>query len=419
MISSLSRQTNLLLSVVASFLLFGAPIAHAGKAPATPDHWVGTWAASPYALENSEITFGATDTTLRQIVHTSLGGSLVRVEFTNEFGTEPLTIGAAHLALTANGPTSGEISLASAQALTFNGSPTVTIPAGAMALSDPAALKVPAQSDLAISLFLPAQKISRVTHHGSAFQTNYMTAGNVVGLKSLADAKTFDSWYFVKAVDVKTPGDTGAVVAFGDSITDGSSSTKDTNGRWPDALARRLQADKKLKRLGVLNEGIGGNRILHTGNAENALARFDRDVLGQAGVRYLVLLEGINDIGVAYGPKDPRDVVTADDLILGLAQLTERAHAHGIKVIGATITPYVGANYSSPAGEAVRQSVNTWVRTNKSLDGFVDFDKAVRDPAHPDTFSPASDSGDHLHPNDAGLKAMGDAFDLKLFAPEK
>jgi len=207
----------------------------------------------------------------------------------------------------------------------------------------------------------------------------------------------------------------GAIVAFGDSITDGSRSTKDTNQRWPDMLARRLQANKKTRGLGVLNEGIGGNRILQDVTGPSALARFDRDVLAQAGVKYVVILESINDIGHAQDPVKPYDVVSADDLIAGLTQLATRAHAHGIKVYGATLTPYVGAKYSSPAGEQMRQAINQWIRTTNVFDGFVDFDKATREAAKPEVFPGTADGGDHLHPSDAGMKAMGDAFDLDLF----
>ena len=180
-------------------------------------------------------------------------------------------------------------------------------------------------------------------------------------------------------------------------------------------LARRLQADKKTRNLAVLNEGIGGNRVLHDNTGPNALARFDRDVLAQAGVKYLVILESINDIGHAMDPTNPYDVVSADDLITGLSQLAARAHTHGIKVYGATLTPYVGAKYSSPGGEQMRQAVNNWIRTTNVLDGFVDFDKATQDPANPAVFSSTADGGDHLHPGDAGYKAMGESIDLKLF----
>ena len=210
-------------------------------------------------------------------------------------------------------------------------------------------------------------------------------------------------------------GKAASIVAFGDSITDGALSTRDANARWPDDLARRLQANKKTANLGILNQGIGGNRILHDVTGPNALARFDRDVLAQAGVKYLIILESINDIGHAQDPVKPYDVVTAEDLIVGLRQLATRAHTHGIKVYGATLTPYVGAKYASPAGEAMRQAVNKWIRTTNQLDGFIDFDKATQDPPTPTVFSPAADSGDHLHPADAGYKIMADSIDLSLF----
>jgi len=180
-----------------------------------------------------------------------------------------------------------------------------------------------------------------------------------------------------------------------------------------------LQGDKKTAQLGVLNQGIGGNRVLHDGTGPSALARFDRDVIAQAGVKYVVLMEGINDIGVSAGPKNPHDVVTAEDLITGLGQMTERAHTHGIKVIGATLTPYVGAGYSSPEGEAIRETVNQWIRTSNLLDGVIDFEKVTRDPANPKVFAASADSGDHLHPKDAGYKAMADSIDLKLFQAKK
>ena len=385
-----------------------------GAAPSA-DRWVGTWAAAPLAPANSETQYGGEDVTLREIVHVSVGGSLLRVVLTNEFGTEPLTIGAAHVALAQK---AGAISLGSANALTFGGRSSITIPAGAMALSDPAGLTLPPFADLAVSLFVPAQTLHQVSAHSFADQTSYMGTGNQVNKVKLTDAKEIYSWPFLKGVDVKAAGG-GAIVCFGDSITDGALSTRDANSRWPDLLARRLQANKRTATMSVLNEGIGGNRVLHDGAGQSALTRFDRDVIAQAGVKYVVLMEGINDIGVAAGPKNPHDVVTADDLIQGMSQMAERAHTHGIKVIGATLTPYVGAGYSSPAGEAMRQAVNAWIRTSNLLDGVVDFEKATRDPANPQVFAANADSGDHLHPKDAGYKAMADAIDLKLFQANK
>jgi lysophospholipase L1-like esterase len=224
------------------------------------------------------------------------------------------------------------------------------------------------------------------------------------------------AWPFFKGIDVRASARTASVITIGDSITDGDHSTRDANARWPDVLARRLQADQKTANLSVLNEGIRGNRILHDGNGANALSRFNRDVLAQAGVKYLIILEGINDIGSATSPTNPSDPVTADDIIAGLLQLAIRAHTHGIQVFGATLTPYVGATYQSPKGESIRQAVNNWIRTTNQFDGVIDFDKVTTDPTHPGMLLPSYDSGDHLHPDDAGYKLMGESINLKLFS---
>ena len=382
---------------------------------AAPDHWVGTWAAAPQRETNSSGTIGTDGTggtTLREIVHVSLGGPEVRVVLTNEFGVEPLTISAATIAASAGG---GSIAAESSVPLTFSGSSTVTIPPGALTVSDPTPLKTAPLSDLAVSLYLPVQPASALTLHSFADQTNYEVPGNAVTSASLTTPKEFYSWKFLKGVDVEADADSKAIVAFGDSITDGARSTRDKDLRWPDILAQRLQSNKKTAKLGVLNEGIGGNRILHDGAGSNALARFDRDVLSQAGVKYLVILEAINDIGQAARLDNPHDIVTTDDLIAAYSQMARRAHTHGIKVIGATLTPYTGAGYASPKGEAIRQALNQWIRTTKELDGFVDFDKATSDPTNPSVFSSTADGGDHLHPSDGGYKAMGESIDLKLF----
>jgi lysophospholipase L1-like esterase len=453
--SALLRSAHLL------FALFALSVAAHAAPP--PDHWVGTWATSPTASNNGRastltaappiiappsaastptaaqqgptpapapappitpnkpgrppaIVYGAEDTTLREIVHVSIGGPQVRIVFTNEFGTDPLTIGAAHVAVSQGGST---INLVSAAGLTFGGHTQVIIPPGALVVSDPADVSLPAGADLAISFFLPAQTIHQLTQHGGAQQTSYTAPGNVVGAKTLDNPTEINAWPFVKGVDVKAPAKSAAVVAFGDSITDGAWATVNQNARWPDELARRLLADKRTANLGVLNEGISGNRVLHDNAAQSALARFDRDVIAQAGVKYLILLEAINDIGKAYDPRHPTDVVSADDLIAGYVQLIERAHIHGIKVYVGTLTPYTGAGYASPAGEQVRQAVNQWIRTTPQIDGFIDFDKATRDPANPTMFLPAYDRGDHLHPGAVGYKAMGDAIDLNLFVEKK
>ena len=411
---------NLRRSVCFLALLLLAPLFAAAATP-PPDRWIGTWGAAPVAAGENDPKFGGADTTFREIVHVSLGGALVQVSLSNEFGADPLLIGAAHVAL-ASGKDGG-ISLFSANALTFAGRPFVTIPPGGIVVSDPVAMKLPAFADVAVSLFIPAQTIQRATLHSFADQTNFAAPGNVVSSAKLAGATPVYSWPFLREIDVQSSAtDAGAVVCLGDSITDGAHSTRDANARWPDVLARRLAEHKGTRDLGVLNEGIGGNRILHNGYGPNALARFDHDVLAQAGVKYLILLEGINDIGAATGPgaaSGPQDVVTADDLIAGLGEMAARAHTHGIQVFGATLTPFMGAGYASPAGEAMREAVNTWVRTSHQLDGFIDFDKATRDPSNPAVFNASADSGDHLHPKDAGYKSMGDVIDLKLFETKK
>jgi lysophospholipase L1-like esterase len=386
----------------------------------TATHWVGTWATAPMAAKNTsgKLGDGTDGYTLREIVHVSLGGPAVRVELTNEFGTEPLIVGDAQVALTAP---DGAISAGSSVQLSFGGHTSVTIPVGAMVVSDPATIKVAPLSDLTVSLFLPDQTISQLSRHSFADQTNYLVPGNVVTANTLTATKLFYSWDFLKGIEVQADPDAAAIVTFGDSITDGAKSTRDKNLRWPDILAKRLQANKATAKLGVLNEGIGGNRLLHDNTGPNALARFDRDVIAQPGVKYLIFLEAINDIGHAYDPKKPYDVVTADDLIASYVQMARRAHEHGIKVYGATLTPYrgltpdKGAGYSSPEGEAVRTTLNQWIRTSKELDGFIDFDKATRNASVPTAFAAFADSGDHLHPNDAGYNAMGESIDLKLF----
>jgi lysophospholipase L1-like esterase len=379
---------------------------------APADHWVGTWATAPMAFPNAEGKYGAAETTYREIVHVSIGGDSARIILTNEFGTDPLTINSAYLAPRTTG---SEIDTANARPLTFNGSTSIVIPAGALVVSDPAAIKLAPLSDVAVSFTVPTQPMHQVSAHSFADATSYAAPGSISGAKALTSPSEITNWPFLKGIDVSANDGAASIVTFGDSITDGAHSTKDTNKRWPDVLAQRLQADKKTRNLGVLNEGIGGNRVLHDNAGPSALARFDRDVLAQAGVKYLVILESINDIGHAQDPVKPYDVVTAEDLIQGLSQLATRAHTHGIKVYGATLTPYVGAKYASPAGEAMRQAVNKWIRTSSTLDGFIDFDKAAQDINNPAVFSLLSDSGDHLHPGDAGYKAMGDAIDLKLF----
>jgi lysophospholipase L1-like esterase len=349
--------------------------------------------------------------TIRQIVRTSIGGKRVRIVLSNAFGTAPIDIGAGHVALRDK---DANIVAASAKPLTVAGASTFSVLAGATVVSDPVDLAVAPVSDLVVDLFVPGDlgvNPSPVTTHNGASQTNFVSeAGNHSGAATLPVSARSGAWFLLARVEVAAPNGTGAVVAFGDSITDGARSTADTNNRWPDQLARRL-ALRKGAGVAVLNAGISGNRVLGDGAGVSALARFDRDVLMQTGVTHVVVMEGINDIGIARANPSP----SAADLIAGHKQLIERAHARGLKIYGATLTPYEGAAYFSPEGEAKRQALNQWIRMGGAYDGVIDFDMVTRDPAAPTKFLPAYDSGDHLHPGDAGYKAMGDAVDLALF----
>jgi lysophospholipase L1-like esterase len=377
--------------------------------------WVGTWASSPlldaHAKNAEELLTAGTQSgaTLREVVHVSMGGETVRVRFSNLYGTSPLVIGAVEIAQTLKGVA---IVPGTNKAVTFNGQPSVSIPPGALVVSDPTSFKLAPLSNLTVSFFLP-NPTGPVTEHQLGNATSYHVTGNVVSTASLESPTTATSWYYLNGVDTLAGADAVAVITIGDSITDGAKSTIDTNQRWPDELARRLQADPKFRNLSVLNEGISGNKILLDGAGPSALARFDRDVIAQSGAKYLLILEGINDIGRLHDTPDAG--LTAADLISALNQMVVRAHAHGIAVIGCTLTPYHGAHYYTENGETIRKAVNEWIRSGGVLDGFVDFEAAVRDPNHPDTFLPTVDPGDHLHPNDSGYKAMGDAIDLKLF----
>jgi lysophospholipase L1-like esterase len=399
--------------------------AHSALAQA---HWVGTWGAAPSPqlataeMESQKLVFH--NQTLREIVHISIGGDSVRVRLSNSFGTEPVEIGAAHLAVSASG--SG-VKPGTDRILMFGGRRRIVIPAGAVVLSDAVQLRVAPAANLAVSVYVPQAAVAGGVHYG-AQQTNYIAPGDVTSAASLDSPSTITSWAFLTGVDVLAPAAAGSIIAFGDSITDGARSTIDSNHRWPDILAARLLAGKSGTEPAVVDMGIGGNRILHEGAASkrpqfgiNALARFDQDVLAQPGVRYLLILEGINDIGHAGSSAPASETVTADDIIAGLTQMIERAHEKGIKAIGATITPFEGEatskrGYWTPEKARIRETVNSWIRSGKGFDGFVDFDKAIRDPANPNKISPAFDSGDQLHPNDAGYKAMGDAIPLRLFA---
>jgi lysophospholipase L1-like esterase len=386
------------------------------------ERWVGTWAASPSRPMGENEMFPSqrlefNDQTLRQIAHTSVGGDQVRVRLANTFGDVPLVIGATRLALR---DADARIDPATDCEITFSGSPFITVPAGALALSDSVELALPDLSDVAVSVYLP-ELTSSSTVHGFACQTNFVSpAGDFTTEPDMPVDTTAQAWFFLSGIDVAASESTGVVVALGDSLTDGVFSTPDTNQRWPDLLAARF-ADADQGAMGVLNQGIGGNRILHDsppdfGFGESALARLDRDVLAQAGVNHLIVWEGINDILLPATFGDPSEFVSADEIIAGLRQIVERAHERGIVVFGATLTPFLGSEmFFTVENETRRQAINTWIRDGGAFDAVLDFDAVVRDPDDPTRILPAYDGGDHLHFNDTGFHAIADSIDLDLF----
>jgi lysophospholipase L1-like esterase len=386
--------------------LIGRP---APAPPAAPAPSTTTAAPSTTAAPTPRAPVNITSQTIRQIVHASVGGSRIRIVLSNVWGTAPLVVGAAHVALRA---AESAIVPESARTLTFGGRESIMMPAGAVLVSDPVDLTVASFADLAIDLYLPGDtSLGSVTVHNSAVQRNYLSKdGNFSGAVDFEGPTPVQSWFLLSRVEVMAPEAVSAIVTFGDSITDGTASTVGANRRWPDLLAKRLGG-----KFAVLNAGIAGNRLMSDstpGFGTNALARFDRDVLVQTGVTHVIVLEGINDIGGARQSPTP----TSDDLIAVHRQLIARAHARGLKIIGGTLTPFEGAAYFTPQGEEKRRAVNTWIRTSNAYDGVIDFDAAVRDPKQPGRFQPQLQSGDNLHPSDAGYEAMANAIDLKLFA---
>lgn len=407
------------------------------------DNWIGTWAAAPQAAPQGQVqTFH--NQSLRLIVHTSAGGKKVRIKISNTFGDQPLLIGTARIARRAS---EADIDPASDRALKFHGNASTTIPPHSIAVSDPVDLEVPALSDLAISLFFP-ETAALTTMHILALQTNYLSAetGDATAQMKFPVAQTITFWPFLTGVDVESTPHAAAIVALGSSLTDGDGSSENANRRWPDVLAERLQkGGPKDAELAVLNEGIIGNRLLNDTQSprqaggppplgavyeqlgpalgQSGLARFDRDVLAQAGVKYVILALGVNDILFPGSFIPQTESVTAQNLINGNRQLIARAHKKGIRVIGTTIPAFEHAlfrnplyeRFYSPENEKMRQEVNVWIRTAGEFDGVIDFDQAVRDPNHPTQILPAYDSGDHLHVNDAGNVAQGKAIPLSLF----
>jgi lysophospholipase L1-like esterase len=375
-------------------------------------HWVGSWTMAPAPAETGAFT----NQTLRMTMRASLGGNQVRVRISNAYGKRPLDIGGAHIALRDKG---AGIVPSSDRKLGFGGAPTTTIAAGAVLFSDPVALDLTPLADLAVSLYLPGEILNDFQITGRyARQTNYVsppgdfTAANVMPIASLTS-----DWFFVCGVDVLASADTGGIVALGDSLTDGNISTMDAFCRWPDQLARRLVARPRGRPMAVMNQGLGGNRILFDIRGDSGLRRFDRDVLAQPGVTHVIVMLGTNDLRNRW--KKPEEEPTAQQMIAGLQQMAVRAHSAGIKILGATLTPFGNETYMAgawnPQREEVRAAVNSWIRTGGAFDGVADFDQALRDPEHPTQMRPSDDCGDGLHPSDAGYNKMGDAIDLALF----
>ena len=390
-------------------------------AAASPANWVSSWGSSQQIPEphNALPPEDLTDATLRQIVHLSLGGPALRVHLSNAFGTEALHISSVHIArpLSTSSPS---IDPASDRPLSFAGNPYADIPPGAELLSDPIDYPVAPLSDIAVSFHLQSPP-SRETGHPGSRATSYYVHGDLVSAPTFAEPKHIDHWYQINEIDVQAPTNSATIVALGDSITDGHGATTNGNDRWTDVLAARLQSSPATRNIGVSNQGIGGNHLLIDGLGPSALARLDRDVLAPSGVRWLIVFEGVNDLGglARDGEVSPAEhAAFVPRIIAAYQQIVARAHAHSLRVYGATITPYVGSSYYHPGllSEADRQAVNKWIRTPGNFDAVIDFDNVIRDPQHPDQLLPAYDCGDHLHPSPAGFKAMADSIPLSLFS---
>jgi lysophospholipase L1-like esterase len=389
------------------------------------NHWVSAWTTSLFLstpLPGFPAESPITDKTVRVVTRPTIGGKQLRVRLSNEFGTAPLTIAAAHIALTDQ---DSRIQTATDRILTFGGSPKITIPAGAPAFSDPVEMAVKPFAEVSVSLYVPGA-VTTVSSHPQSLHDSYVAGpGDMTSMQDLLNPETRRPVYFVSGIDMWAPHSTTTTIAFGDSITEGAGRKSGQYIDYPDQLAKRLAAQSATN-IAIVNQGIGGNRILHDATGPNALARFDRDVLSLPGTNNLIVLLGINDIGFprvkmpgAKGTEAKEmpfasQAVSADEMIVGLKQIIGRAHAHGIKVFGATLTPFKGTNSYDESGEAIRQAVNKWIRSTDAFDAIIDFDKAICDPQHPARVRQEYDSGDHIHPSAAGYKAMADLIPLSL-----
>jgi lysophospholipase L1-like esterase len=417
----MNRKLKFLAIFALAAVAAGTQAERALRSVASPPAWVASWGASQQVPEpqNALSADQIRDLTLRQIVHLSIGGDALRVHLSNAFGTEALHFTSVHVAR-ALSASSSAIDETTDRPLTFAGGTEVVVPPGAEFVSDPLELGVAPLSNLAVTFHLDRAPARETGHPGSR-ATSYWVQGDFVSAQNLPDAKQIEHWYQLAEIDVRSRPGAGSIVALGDSITDGHGAATNGNNRWTDVLAERLQAAHQGRDIGVSNQGIGGNHLLTDGLGPNALARFDRDVLAPAGVRWVIVFEGVNDLGALAQRSEASPAEHAalvQRLIAAYQQMIARAHAHALRVYGATITPYVGSAYYHPGleSEADRQAVNQWIRAAGHFDAVIDFDEVVRDPQHPDQLLPAFDSGDHLHPSVEGYKAMGGAVRLDLFA---
>jgi lysophospholipase L1-like esterase len=401
--------------------------AHSSAPPTAGSHWVDTWVSMPQLTEPGNLppapftqdNLVLNNTTLRQTIHTSVAGHLMRLRFSNAFGGVDLPITAVSIALPVGGQAGvSAIQANTSRAVTFDGRPSVDIPVGAQAVSDPLPFTLDTASNLTVTIYLAhGQASNNITSHPGSRTTSYLLSGNHVGDQDLPAATTADHWYFLSGIEVWSTKATAGVDIVGDSLTDGRGSTTNGNDRWPDQLFSRLRSRSNTADIAVLNEAAGGNRVLHDGLGPNVLARLDRDVLAQTGIEWMILFEGVNDIGTAPATEADQQQ-TAADLIAAYDQIITRAHAQGIRVFGGTITPFGGNTaYDDPQGfrEAARQTVNHWIRASHRFDGVIDFDLAGRDPGNPRQLLPAFDVGDHLHLNPTGYRALADAVSTRLF----
>ena len=374
---------------------------------AAAEKWVGTWSTAPQLVEtnNNPPSPGLSNNTIRQIVHVSIGGDSLRMRFSNEFSSSPVTMKSVHIAVSAGG---GKIDTATDKIIYFNGKQEITMSAGSSVTSDPFQFALQPLSNVAITIYFGSTS-SDVTGHPGSRTTSYIITGNEVIKEDLSGAVTTDHWYVINTINVLAPDSAYAVAVLGNSITDGRGSGTNKQNRWPDELARRFQANPATQNTAVLNEGIGGNAVLSGGLGPTALSRFQRDVLNQSGVKRLIIFEGINDIGGSFGTG------VGNNLIDAYKQMIHTAHVNGIFVYGATLLPMKGSSYYSASHEAERQTVNDWIRNSGAFDAVIDLDKAVRDPADTLSLLPANDSGDHLHPSEEGHHMIAEAVDLSLF----